>query len=86
MEIMSSPADILMDRTELLKSLEGTQNSQPCQVPVKISQSSDGVERKTGYVGLRTHRVRSRELVFKKNREVKKYVFPVCQKSFRIIR
>ena len=44
------------------------QKSRPGQLPVRIFPSSDGVERKTGYVGLPTHRVLSREQLFETNR------------------
>ena len=52
------------------KNWMGSQNSPSRQLKIVVAPSSDGVERKTGYVGLRTRWVRSRELVFKKNWEV----------------
>ena len=65
------------------KNWRGSQNSPSRQLKIVVAPSSDGVERKTGYVGLRTRWVRSRELVFKKNWEVKKCVFPSCQKKIQ---
>ena len=40
---------------------------QSLRVPVRISPSSEGVEGKTGYVGLPTQVVLSRRLVFEMN-------------------
>ena len=51
--------------------LKWVQKSQPGQLPVRISPSSDGVERKIGYVGLPTHRVLSRRLIFRVILEMK---------------
>ena len=55
----------------MLKIPNGRQKSRPAQLPVRISPSSDGVEIKTGYVGLPTRRVLSRRLVFRADRKRK---------------
>ena len=71
----------------VLKSLERVQKSEPGQLPARISPSSDGVEIKTGYVGLPTRRVLSRRLVFRVNRKRKIHFccrankYPVSGKS-----
>ena len=58
-------------RSAVLKKIGGSQNSRVSQLPARISPSSDGVEIKTGYVGLPTQRVLSRMLVFRVNSKIK---------------
>ena len=75
----------------VLKSLEWVQKSGPGQLPARISPSSDGVEIKTGYVGLPTQRVLSRRLVFRVNRKRKIHFrcrtkkYPVSGKCWKVL-
>ena len=67
----------------VLKNLKRVQKCRPGQLLVRISPSSDGVEIKTGYVGLPTDRDLSGSLVFRVIQETK-ILFRCCTKKYPV--